>query len=577
MGSNFKIFLAAGGLAIFFTALFVFGGLQSYRDYYLELPFDPQIGMSSRQRERDFKELCKRLEQNVVFLYDYQERYNLRYETTKQVYTSLVKNAQTDLEYITLVSGFLNNIPIPSAGVDIRIYNNPESGNPRQFYWAELLNEVNSGDYKRLTFEYADGDYIRSSYLSDWEIQGGEYARLISVDGAPVDSFTLMRPMPKKLKYDHINEKHMRDSIIFNSGFGTECVIEYETADGIIMSETVCYSGAYGLYEEAVTVHYAALSYDYSDDTPEDDTRTLLTKDDLTADTLELGDLSIYKDRERNTVYLRTGDMNWSNYRYDADYDRTHSGEQSPWDVIATGALELDNIIIDLRGLNDMSMAFNGYSFLSRLFTVNVTDQQTTYALRVPRGAMDGGGFKRLNRYNFGSNIVFHSHDYSSNIIFDSWANMNKLYFQDYSWEIGARADKYIVVYILVSDKTESWAENFARIAGGTRGTRGGFFPFYSDEKIQQVNIIGNNNTSGKGWGGDYGQLKRSGISLEESFSSNGYSYGIPPDIYVPFTREAYIATDSARGETIGYQDRLEWDDALLKALELIEQRGQGE
>ena len=128
-------------------------------------------------------------------------------------------------------------------------------------------------------------------------------------------------------------------------------------------------------------------------------------------------------------------------------------------------------------------------------------------------------------------------------------------------------ADENKNLFLLVSDNTGSSADWFT----------------YEFKENNLGTVIGSNNTSGECNGVvklDY--LSQSGIYFYytpyDTYNSNGLSnsiYGTAPDIYVEMPSESFfirkqIIQDGQDPYT--YENRLKWDNVLLKTLELIKE-----
>ena len=75
------------------------------------ITLDTESGLSSEHRIKDFKNMVEYIEDNVPFIYDYEELYGISFEDTQEYYYKLISSAEDDFEYYALMQGFINNIP----------------------------------------------------------------------------------------------------------------------------------------------------------------------------------------------------------------------------------------------------------------------------------------------------------------------------------------------------------------------------------------------------------------------------------------------------------------------------------
>jgi hypothetical protein len=502
-----------------------------------DIKIDTSIGMTSKQRQQDFNNLCKFLKKNVPFINEYQDLYGVSFNDIKTYYANLVENADSDYEYYTYVEGFLNNIPsghmnIGYPNVDIinglyqyRINDYPKFANASTYWENQLRTESKkyyNNDVRFNTFFYVDGEYLQSEYYANINKNNYTDMKLVAIDNVPIDEFIKICPLEYKLQYDHINQKPYRSTFILNNTCGIGCTAEYQTANGKIYLEKSYYG----------TVGTDALKYkDYfnaADDSIDDtnDTPEQISQIDYSAQEILNNNIYSFNSSDDKFIYVMFNDF----IKGGTEFIKLLDNADIP-----------DNIIIDLRyntgGYSDIPIAI-----IEKLITKEIEINEVLY------------------RTDFGEITDLTLCD--GRLMYKQTENIN----------IHGKSQKEYNIYVLVSGYTLSAADNFAAL-------------------IKNNNlgiIIGDNNTGGEAYGSpDLNVLEISGLYfyytnikwLNEDGTDNSV-YGTSPDIYISFDSEQMKKRDKLilnSKPVYTYENRLKWDDVLIETLEIIKEKENAE
>ena len=239
---HLRIIMIFGGCviaALLFVYLSIVFVNKPDKFYHRKVYINTSSEMTVQERIEDFNLICQQIESSVPMLYDYETLYGISYNDTKEYYAYIVKTTNSDFEYYAVLSGFFNNIPSihMSLGFPSVSYIDDEfrtalqtnkSFVKAQDYWYNVIKKecqkYYNDEINKTVFAYYSGKYMGIDDSTESILNKAE---LISVNGMSVDDFIKMQPMPFKLKYDFVNEKAMRDMIVFNDKVGEKCVIEY--------------------------------------------------------------------------------------------------------------------------------------------------------------------------------------------------------------------------------------------------------------------------------------------------------------------------------------------------------------
>lgn len=494
------------------------------------IALDTETGMTQAERKKDFNDLCKFIEKNVPFIYEYSELYGFGFEEIKDYYSGLVKNAENDYEYYALIEGFINNIPsghmtmgypnednVPEM-YKFRTNDYPNFGKACR-YWENTLQkkcrEYYDKDYSLHVFYYMNGGYSENKCTNAVNNIPYSGARLLSVNGISVDEFIKLCPMDRKLMYDFQNEKPFRDLIIFNDAGGEECTIEYETKSGEVVSENAYY-GTSGVF-----LNY--IEYFRSIDQPSEN-----TEDSSEAEQEAVSSIYTFFDEANSVMYLKFNDFMF--------------GGTEALNFIRETALP-DNIIIDLR---DNTGGAKGVcdSLIGALSEKDIEFDAKVYS---PNKYED---FKA---------------ERASSLPFES--RFKRLYSRTEENLIPGESKKKYNIYVLVSPVTLSAADRFTSIVKSSGlGT-----------------IIGAFNTGGEAFGSpDAAVLEGSGLYFYftdykyiNPDGTDNSVYGTAPDVYAVINSGLRESRDEMILQGINcdtYENRLKWDSVLIKTIESIKE-----
>lgn len=519
--------------AVILTVL-TFVYMRSNADFFSrKVTLDMNTGMTEQQHIDDFEQLCEHIESNIPTLYSYESLYGISYDETKAYFKSKVENADSDIEYYSLLKGFLNNIPschlsvgfpmISSIDEDFskRLSKNDSFVNA-QNYWLETIhNECKKHydeDIMQMIFAYYSGKYLGIAEDIGSDTYGINKAELLTVNGIDIDEFVKLNSLSGKLKYDHVNNKPFRDVVIFNNVCGEECTVEYITENGEKREEKMYYDA----YSNTIISY---IDYFKSVDGLSSET------DDITSpktDCVKVGDLNIYKSKENDLLLVKINQF---------------LSPESPPEVIENTIIQyskdVSNVIIDI------SSNKGGYYEYAKavLAAISDVDIQTESEVYITKDF-----YKRIN------NKRLYKFDKESG-----------LYRTFYSESIEGKAPEMKNVCLIISDSTGSSADNLA----------------WEFKRNGLGTVIGINNSGGERDGTiclNYNDI--SGIyytyTAYAAKNPNGtFSSveGTAPDIYVEQPIEAYFMREEIKrsGEdSYTIENRLKWDNVLVKAIEMI-------
>lgn len=537
------IMICAAVISVLFCSILIIAHLkQSGSVFSRQVTLDTSAGMTKQQRSDDFAGLCEHIENNVPFLYAYEKLYNISYDEIKAYYKNKIEEADSDFEYYSLIQGFLYNIPSGhmSAGFpllskidedfSVHLAKN-ESFVNAQNYWFEVIHNECRKHYdteaSQMIFAYYSGEYRGIAENIDNDIYGINKAALLTVNGVDIDEFIKVNSLTGKLRYDHINHKPFRDAVVFNDAYGEECVVEYINAQGEKCSVKMYYgadaylTASYTDYFkelDGVSSENNAVEADYAEKT----------------DCIIVGDLTVSRSEEKNLLFVRID-----------KFFSPESNAEVIENTIIDSSKGIDNIIIDLRS------NVGGYYEYAKAVLGAVSDRDIK---------TDSEVYITEAYYNCIDNKNLYK--------FDEETGLYRTYFSE---SITGKAEEKKNVYLLISDVTGSAADNLA----------------WEFKRNNLGTIIGTNNTGGERDGTiclNYNDISGiyytytayAAMNPDGIFSS---VEGTPPDIYVQQPVEAYFKRESIKrsGEDpYTPENRLKWDNVLIKTLELINQNDKG-
>ena len=308
---NSKTIICIIVLTAVILAVLTFVYMRSNADFFTRnVTLDTNAGMTEQQHIDDFEQLCEHIESNIPTLYSYESLYGISYDETKAYFKEMVENADSDIEYYSLLKGFLNNIPSCHLSVGFPMLSSMDEDFSKRFsknesfvnaqnYWFETIhNECKKyydEDITQMVFAYYSGKYLGIADDIGSDTYGINKAELLTVNGIDIDEFVKLNSLSGKLKYDHVDNKPFRDVVIFNNVCGEECTVEYITENGEKHEEKMYYGAnsntiiSYIDYFKSVD----GLSSE-TDDIPSPKT-----------DCVKVGDLNIYKSKENDLLLVK--------------------------------------------------------------------------------------------------------------------------------------------------------------------------------------------------------------------------------------------------------------------------------
>lgn len=540
---HLRIIMIFGGCviaALLFVYLSIVFVNKPDKFYHRKVYINTSSEMTVQERIEDFNLICQQIESSVPMLYDYETLYGISYNDTKEYYAYIVKTTNSDFEYYAVLSGFFNNIPSihMSLGFPSVSYIDDEfrtalqtnkSFVKAQDYWYNVIKKecqkYYNDEINKTVFAYYSGKYMGIDDSTESILNKAE---LISVNGMSVDDFIKMQPMPFKLKYDFVNEKAMRDMIVFNDKVGEKCVIEYLDEHSSKHSVETYYSA-----ESTIMLNY--IDYFKGIDgihiQQENAGNVVNSKKNYTA----IGDIIVIKDEDNNFLYISIDGF---------------TNEKSNGDLIAATIKNssdgIDNIIIDLRNNNG-----GYYEYAYKLLSA-VSDKSFEISDDV---------FITDESYNRNKNKSLYKLD-----------NTTGLYKAAEKMCINGEMNSDKNVFLIISDYTASSADMVA-----------------SEFKRNNLGlIIGTNNTSGEKNGTlclNYSDISGIYYTYTEysSYNSDGTInsvYGTAPDIYLNTNIENYFIREEIiqNGEDpYDFENRLKWDSVLYDVLEIVNEKENAE
>ncbi len=504
--------------------------------YGRTVSLDASSGMTKQQYADDFALLCSQLEDNIPMLYDYEKLYGISYSDIKEYYKNISGNIESDYQYYSLVRSFLNNIPsshlsegfplISSIDEEFKahIERNKSFVNAQNYWFNVLHNECKKyydKEINQMIFAYYSGEYRGIAKQIDNDIYNVNKATLLTVNEIPADEFIKLCPSVYKLKYDHINNKPMRDTIIFNDMFGKECVIEYLNSSG----EKCSMKAFYGTEADMAAAY---INYFKSAD-------GLLTTENTNGsayspktDYTQIGDISFMRNKQNNFLYMQINSFNSS-----------ESNGEVMANTIDIASEGIDNIIIDLR---NNSGGFYEYAS-DVLGALSVKDIKIESEVYVTESCCQR--YKDKKSYEFDS--------------------QSGLYKKCTETIVTGKAKERKNIYLLISDSTASSADMLV----------------YEFKRNGLGTVIGTNNTGGERDGilcMNYTDISGIYYTYTEfsSYNTDGSVnsvYGTAPDIYSDTSIDDYFIREEIKSngqDPYNWENRLMWDRSLVKVLEII-------
>lgn len=378
-------------------------------------------------------------------------------------------------------------------------------------YWINELSEcVNSYDGDVVGFDYCSGSYINADTEND------KIYYLKEIDGTPVDEFILNNISIWKINYDFIADKPFRNSVVFDNNDGQKKVgLLIEDNFGNDTEQT-----AFINWQSEIAVGYSFLS-------------------DESRQNKQNCNFYFFSDTQRDLCYIRLDEMN---------------GEGSELETAVSSITDdTKNIILDLRRNPGGYISFARENVYPPIFSRSAYIETTSAVVKSKYN-------KKIFDNRFDSNNM-------GELTVVSGSETEKIY--SVSANYTGNSAHSCNVFILVSHNTASAADELTAAA-----------------KYCKTAVIIGENTGGEGIGLNSSviiPLKTSGLYLRYNAAASDNPdgsinsiYGTSPDHYQELTEDGYFTCrkELALGnDPYEYENRLKWDDVLIKAIEIIEEK----
>lgn len=530
------------GISLPVIAYFVSEDIRCYR--YLQDPGEinhrqvSSIEMTEKERMKDFEALWKVVSEGIPAVVKYPDEFGYDILQEKEKYQSAVENAASDIEFFCVMQSVLNDVPCAHTGFFFPDYSlitdytcmgseivgsDPYLRDTTDRWNAEMKHYYRES--RAVVFDYADGQYCYSLSDSEAKLTGINYT-LKSVNGISADEFALKYLSSSSLGYDEEYGKMYRRSLIFNDRNGEKLTLELADESGAVTTEEVYCD----LCDEYMFVNQPYLHGVYEKPEGVYDIRWL--------------------DEEKKIVYLRIDDLD------------NEKGSELSGKIKKYCSDDDVSVILDLRNNGGGTLEYTNDFVYSPLFSESTDVKETEYILK-SSGNRDffRGIYYIMNIRTFGMNRLSaaETEEISGKL------SGKKLF--EYSVDMKFTGmNKYSpYVCILTSDKTASSADYLVSAVASFDNT-----------------VIIGENTGGEKTGGQFmAELPESRLvyyySASVILNSDGTDnslYGTEPDIRCRLSQKSYEKYNQMISEGINpdkFENRLQWDDVLIKALSVLD------
>lgn len=492
-----------------------------------------ELNMSEEDKLSDFNYLFDCISSSVPVdtLDELNNLYNIDFVGRHDTYIDMIKATENDLEFFAVMRAIIEDVPTFHTDLlypDYDYYqtidcwnidNVLDTGyvNSKAVYWNTLLKEECS-NYFNSSLEYYTYLYDASNgnYISDSE------EILLEINGNSIDSY-VEETSPNPIAFDHINKKIYRKWFDFYSEsysdiLSQKCTIKIRNDSGSVYEKTVYRD----IVADVLNGYAKALG---------------VRKSENTDQTVNNQPFYSFCDTENDVLYMNIAQM-------------THLSMSDIPDILK--ASDNVNVIIDLRNniggyFTNVQKLLYPYLYNHDISIINTWYMpDTKYTEKLVRASKKELSFKK-----------------SSYLPENSSETQEYLMSEDI---ITLKGNAEIInrnVYVLISGKTASAADGFVAAL-----------------KDNNAAVIIGTNTAGEGRMTSFlaDSFSASGLVFiympELAYNSDGSNnavYGTAPDIYV---HESSFDEDYFTGEDpYVYENRLKWDNVLIKALELITEK----
>lgn len=500
------------------------------RNTFLEKPIT-EMNLTMEQKLADFDYLYNCIITSVPndTLQEIENRYGISFIERYELYKSMVKATENDLEFFCVMDSILEDIPSFHTDIsypDYEYYQGFGCWNidavldtryikTKAQFWKDTLKEnavqVVQNDLLLYLFWYRNGEYITEDGIM-----------LLEVNGIPaIEMYD--RSAVSRMGYDDINSQPYRNWMAFykapySQGLSEEVKIKYQNEDGQIQEAIVYvdnvamvltnYAEALGVEEKGT--HYVRDNTFYS-----------------------------YEDEEKDILYLYLKSIDSMTMESAADIIRI---------------ADCENIILDIRrNSGGVFEAVERYLYPA-LYGENIEEEYIWY---MPKTKYTD---KMTKEWRAKKELDLKKSDYYT-IGVDGEVQKYKEATKKISL-IGGKNDKNYSVYVLTSWRTGSAADTLANIL-----------------KENDLATLVGNNTGGEGLMKSYlvDYLPESGIvftympelAFNEEGKNNGV-YGTSPHYYVAETSPNMEEYEALGEDPYVYKNRLEWDNVLNETIKII-------
>lgn len=503
--------------------------------------------LTEEQRLKDFDYMydlvCLQNPKKELF----EQVYGVSYEEIYQQYRNYVLHAKTEYEYYSYLSFFLTVLPgehnvmgLPSY---IRMvtngFNMTESFATQEikdycYSWHEAFRDevARYDDYGVIAFSYVDGKYIGigspgSKRKVVCDHAGGE---LISVDGKDPKDMCFEFLEIFHVCYDSGNDRFFRTNLIFNDGIGEKHTAEILMPDGSRMTMDIYEDPGFDLALMEKATAYPEMSAGSGEEVSSDKKVTDIWAADYVPHTYRIAE-----DAGRHLVYLDS---------YDCDLVE---GERLVVDLYkAIENADADTVILDLRKNSGGDRDFCNKLLLPVLFSHDVE-----YSSKV---------IGKRNDYT----KQYYENDFYTISMGRKQELDDEYFYYTETFNVEGKAKRDLKIYVLTSQTTFSSGDILTQLCS----------------RYDKAVIVGTN-TKGEGVSGSpfncYLPESRFMFvyvpTINMSFPEDSY-YGTEPDVYIHFTVEEFIKRrelDAQGVDVDEYNERMAWDQTLLKVLEMAD------
>ena len=475
------------------------------------------ISLTQDEMLSDFEEMFDIFTENEYAYATGNDLCNIDFKEKENIYRNRLSKAENELEFfycLQAVSADIQSCHTTLAFPDSQLYSNYAnatavlSDSTVHKYiddWENLMYDfIDSYEPGPVWFDYCDGKYVilRNSDNVIFELE--------SIDENNPDTFIKEELSAYKIKYDFVNQKAYRDSIVLDKNDGERkisLVMIGNNGERLEMEAFISY--------EAELWSYYASSID------------------------DRAGSYVYNDSQNNVSYVYVDSMIGDSSNLTAE--------------IAGIPNEIENIIIDIRNNTGGLPEFANDILYEPLFTENSFAEGT---IKIQKGTEGEKFYSSYLKINPIANTFLRSEN-SSELLFST----NTMYIGNAS----VKRD----IYVLTANNTMSAADNFAAavknsgtavIVGENSGGEGLTIPPYITALnnsglcliVTASSAVNSQETDNVAYGTApdiYSSHTIEGFGLKQQLIANGKN---------PYT----------------YENRLKWDNVLIETLEIIKEKG---